>query len=89
VHVENEEQATSSTSNSSGIQPEQVENADQVAHSNNTAGIQFKSSLFDNLHSSVTYHTKLPQDWNQNDVVMWLEENEISKQSIESFKGIT
>jgi hypothetical protein len=80
--VDNVDQATSSNINA-GNQSEHVGN------STNNAGHHFKSSLFDNLNSSIPYDAKLPQDWNQNDVVLWLQHNDISKQSIESFKGIS
>jgi hypothetical protein len=54
-----------------------------------SSGNQFKSPLFDNLgSSSSTWENKLPQEWIGNDVTSWLENNAISKPSVESFRGI-
>jgi hypothetical protein len=61
--------------------------ADGTPVNDGIPGGVFKSPLFEGWDSSNTWQTKSPQDWTQNDVILWLEHNSISQLSIEAFKG--
>jgi hypothetical protein len=64
-----------------------VNGNDDAAPPDGPYGRQCKSALFDGLDSPASWQNKSPECWVPNDVVLWLEHNSISQQSIQSIKG--